>query len=149
VGSTLVQPPSPSLTELCAPQGPADKDTKKKLKQKSSQEEEYELSRYKPLLRTVVEVATLSCASFIMLTNPFRQPLGPREQQTGYNSLPLCQRRALRDNGRRKQKCTNNTHNFLAQRKAKLAQSSTIERACRSTSACHGVRGRWDDVLRD
>ncbi|KIJ20950.1 hypothetical protein PAXINDRAFT_165767 [Paxillus involutus ATCC 200175] len=35
--------------------GPADKDTKKKLKQKSSQEEEYELSRYKPLLRTVVE----------------------------------------------------------------------------------------------
>ena len=37
-------------------QGPADKDTKKKLKQKPSQEEEYDLSRYKPLLRTVIEV---------------------------------------------------------------------------------------------
>ncbi|KAF9240729.1 Sec1-like protein [Melanogaster broomeanus] len=35
--------------------GPTDKDTKKKLKQKLSQEEEYELSRYKPLLRTVIE----------------------------------------------------------------------------------------------
>ncbi|KAF8552421.1 Sec1-like protein [Imleria badia] len=35
--------------------GPTDKDTKKKLKQKPSQEEEYELSRYKPLLRTVIE----------------------------------------------------------------------------------------------
>ncbi|KIJ65658.1 hypothetical protein HYDPIDRAFT_131009 [Hydnomerulius pinastri MD-312] len=35
--------------------GPADKDTKKKLKQKSSNEEEYELSRYKPMLRTVIE----------------------------------------------------------------------------------------------
>ncbi|KAI9464216.1 Sec1-like protein [Boletus coccyginus] len=35
--------------------GPADKDTKKKLKQKPSREEEYDLSRYKPLLRTVIE----------------------------------------------------------------------------------------------
>ncbi|GJE98046.1 Sec1 family protein [Phanerochaete sordida] len=35
--------------------GPTDKDTKKRLKQKQSTEEEYELSRYKPLLRTVLE----------------------------------------------------------------------------------------------
>ncbi|EKM50683.1 uncharacterized protein PHACADRAFT_264085, partial [Phanerochaete carnosa HHB-10118-sp] len=37
--------------------GPNDKDTKKRLKQKQKQsnEEEYELSRYKPLLRTVIE----------------------------------------------------------------------------------------------
>ncbi|KAJ3488640.1 hypothetical protein NLI96_g2690 [Meripilus lineatus] len=35
--------------------GPGDKDTKKKLKQKQSKEEEYELSRYKPLLTTVIE----------------------------------------------------------------------------------------------
>ncbi|KAH7927330.1 Sec1-like protein [Leucogyrophana mollusca] len=35
--------------------GPADKDTKKKLKQKPNSEEEYELSRFKPLLRTVLE----------------------------------------------------------------------------------------------
>ncbi|KAH0836670.1 Sec1 family-domain-containing protein [Lanmaoa asiatica] len=34
---------------------PTDKDTKKKIKQKPSQEEEYDLSRYKPLLRTVIE----------------------------------------------------------------------------------------------
>ncbi|KAG2157814.1 Sec1-like protein [Suillus bovinus] len=35
--------------------GPADKDTKKKLKQKTSGDDEYELSRYRPLLRTVIE----------------------------------------------------------------------------------------------
>ncbi|PCH36386.1 Sec1-like snare protein [Wolfiporia cocos MD-104 SS10] len=35
--------------------GPGDKDTKKKLKQKSNNEEEYELSRFKPLLQTVLE----------------------------------------------------------------------------------------------
>ncbi|OJA09546.1 hypothetical protein AZE42_01142 [Rhizopogon vesiculosus] len=35
--------------------GPSDKDTKKKLKQKASTEDEYELSRYQPLLRTVIE----------------------------------------------------------------------------------------------
>lgn len=33
-----------------------DKDTKKKIRQKPSNEEEYELSRYKPVLRTVLEV---------------------------------------------------------------------------------------------
>ncbi|KAI0629391.1 Sec1-like protein [Trametes polyzona] len=32
-----------------------DKDTRKKMKQKPSNEEEYELSRYKPVLRTVLE----------------------------------------------------------------------------------------------
>ena len=37
-------------------QGPQDKDTKKKFKQKSNDEEEYELSRYKPVLRQVIEV---------------------------------------------------------------------------------------------
>lgn len=37
-------------------QGPNDRDTRKRLKQRSSNEEEYELSRYKPLLRTVLEV---------------------------------------------------------------------------------------------
>ncbi|KAG1907804.1 Sec1-like protein [Suillus fuscotomentosus] len=35
--------------------GPSDKDTKKKLKQKTSSDDEYELSRYRPLLRTVIE----------------------------------------------------------------------------------------------
>lgn len=35
--------------------GPADKDLKRRIKQKLSNEEEYELSRYKPLLRAVVE----------------------------------------------------------------------------------------------
>ncbi|KAF8493208.1 Sec1-like protein [Russula emetica] len=35
--------------------GPGDKDLKRRIKQKQSNEEEYELSRYKPLLRTVVE----------------------------------------------------------------------------------------------
>ncbi|KAI0686679.1 Sec1-like protein [Cytidiella melzeri] len=35
--------------------GPADKDIRPKLKQKPSKDEEYELSRYKPLLTTVLE----------------------------------------------------------------------------------------------
>ncbi|KAI0339658.1 Sec1-like protein [Trametopsis cervina] len=35
--------------------GPADKDIKPRIKQKPSKEEEYELSRYKPLLSTVLE----------------------------------------------------------------------------------------------
>lgn len=35
--------------------GPADKDLKRRIKHKQSNEEEYELSRYKPLLRTVIE----------------------------------------------------------------------------------------------
>ncbi|KAI0284481.1 Sec1-like protein [Russula brevipes] len=35
--------------------GPADKDLKRRIKQKQSSEEEYELSRYKPLLRSVIE----------------------------------------------------------------------------------------------
>ncbi|KAG1746614.1 Sec1-like protein [Suillus paluster] len=35
--------------------GPSDKDTKKKLRQKASTDDEYELSRYRPLLRTVIE----------------------------------------------------------------------------------------------
>jgi syntaxin-binding protein 1 len=40
--------------------GPGDRDIKRKIKQRPSQDEEYELSRYKPLLRTVLEVcATL------------------------------------------------------------------------------------------
>ena len=37
-------------------QGPNDKDIKKKLKHKSNQDDEYELSRFKPLLQTVLEV---------------------------------------------------------------------------------------------
>lgn len=36
-------------------QGPSDRDIKKKLKQKPA-DSEYELSRYKPLLKTVIEV---------------------------------------------------------------------------------------------
>jgi syntaxin-binding protein 1 len=35
--------------------GPGDRDVKRKLKAKPSTDEEYELSRYKPLLRTVIE----------------------------------------------------------------------------------------------
>ncbi|KAH9951056.1 Sec1-like protein [Amylocystis lapponica] len=34
---------------------PGDRDTKKRLKQKTNNEDEYELSRYKPLLQTVIE----------------------------------------------------------------------------------------------
>ncbi len=45
-------------------QGPGDKDLKRRIKQKQSNEEEYELSRYKPLLRTVIEVRH-NCPSFL------------------------------------------------------------------------------------
>lgn len=39
--------------------GPNDRDIKRKIKQKPAQDEEYDLSRYKPLLRTMLEVITL------------------------------------------------------------------------------------------
>ncbi len=39
-----------------AQQMPGDKDLKRRIRQKQSNEEEYELSRYKPLIRTVIEV---------------------------------------------------------------------------------------------
>lgn len=42
------------------PQNPNDKDTKKRIKQKQSTEEEYELSRFKPALRTIIEVSSTS-----------------------------------------------------------------------------------------
>jgi hypothetical protein len=48
-----------ALTTSLYVQGPADKDLKRRIKQKQSTEEEYELSRYKPLLRTVIEVRVL------------------------------------------------------------------------------------------
>ncbi|KAI0306079.1 Sec1-like snare protein [Multifurca ochricompacta] len=35
--------------------GPGDKDLRRRIKQKQANEEEYELSRYKPLIRTVIE----------------------------------------------------------------------------------------------
>jgi syntaxin-binding protein 1 len=49
---------------LCGSQAPGDKDLKRRIKQKQSNEEEYELSRYKPLLRTVIEVRH-NCPSFL------------------------------------------------------------------------------------
>lgn len=39
-------------------QGPNDRDTRRRLKHRQKNEDEYELSRYKPLLRTVLEVGT-------------------------------------------------------------------------------------------
>jgi len=100
-------------------QGPADKDTKKKLKQKPSQEEEYDLSRYKPLLRTVIEVHICLpwCCGPI-----YEHFLGSCEQQTRYIHLPLRQRRAIRRNSHREHGPSNpNAHFFSSERKAKLA----------------------------
>jgi syntaxin-binding protein 1 len=53
-------------------QGPGDKDLKRRIKQKQSNEEEYELSRYKPLLRTVIEVRPYSSLS-IVAAHPWLQ----------------------------------------------------------------------------
>ncbi|KAF8141608.1 Sec1-like snare protein [Boletus edulis] len=62
-----------SLTHLGVriTRGPTDRDTKKKLKQKPSAEEEYDLSRYRPLLRTVIEVyISLPCARMLFTEFP-------------------------------------------------------------------------------
>ena len=65
----------------------SDKDTKKRLKQKMSNDEEYELSRYKPLLRTVLEV----CNFFYYDGYGFTAlVLGPRCREVGKYSLSLC-----------------------------------------------------------
>jgi syntaxin-binding protein 1 len=53
-------------------QSPNDKDTKKRIKQKQSNEEEYELSRYKPLLRTIIEVSQGHTRSFLLCSTCFK-----------------------------------------------------------------------------
>jgi syntaxin-binding protein 1 len=54
-------------------QGPGDKDLKRRIKQRQSNEEEYELSRYKPLLRTVIEVRYNSSHSQLWPAHPWLQ----------------------------------------------------------------------------
>ena len=62
------------LQSICVVQGLADKDLKRRIKPKKSDEEEYELSRYKPLLRTVIEVREFLC----LFVSPRRSPRGER-----------------------------------------------------------------------
>jgi syntaxin-binding protein 1 len=45
-------------------QGPTDRDIKRKIKQKRNTEEEYELSRFKPLLQSVLEVDDASPSQY-------------------------------------------------------------------------------------
>lgn len=47
---------SNDISVINSQKGPTDKDVKKKIKQKPSAGEEYELSRFKPALKTVLEV---------------------------------------------------------------------------------------------
>lgn len=77
---TRVSPSSDSLSRLIliSLKGPADKDTKKKLKAKSTSEEEYELSRFKPLLQTVIEVCSTLCRALLGLISDFQDHVGNR-----------------------------------------------------------------------
>lgn len=56
-------------------QGPGDKDLRWRIKQKKSNEEEYELSRYKPLLRAVIEVRAGFCACPFPPLTPYAHTL--------------------------------------------------------------------------
>jgi hypothetical protein len=76
-------------------QGPADRDIKKKIKQKRNTDEEYELSRFKPLLKTVIEVRMI----FTLLREALSHAcLGSCREQIGPNVIPLPKRPA--DRGR-------------------------------------------------
>lgn len=68
-------------------QASGDKDLKRRIKPKQSNEEEYELSRYKPLLRTVIEVTSPSFSP--PLTTRSMMVLGPSFRQARPRQLPL------------------------------------------------------------
>lgn len=72
--------------------GPTDKDVKKKIKQKPSAGEEYELSRFKPALKTVLEVYFAPSRSVDSLIN---SPPGSSWGQTGDHNISICKGRTL------------------------------------------------------
>ncbi|KAF4610678.1 hypothetical protein D9613_006936 [Agrocybe pediades] len=71
--------------------GPTDKDTRKKIKQKSDTADEYELSRFKPALKAVVEDQVhdkLDAAMFpYVKESPSAMPLSPRSPPPQTTSL--------------------------------------------------------------
>jgi hypothetical protein len=82
-----------SRKQLISLQGPNDKDTKKKIKQKVNNDEEYELSRFKPSIRAIIEViiATHDPITFA------HGESGPSCGQARDVIVPLCERRPLSD----------------------------------------------------
>jgi hypothetical protein len=95
-------------------QKPNDRDTKK-IKQKPK-DDEYELSRFKPLLRTVIEVRSITV---VHLTIYLHNSVGSRRKQIRYIPLPLCGRHA--GSGRRQFKNSAAPNDFLTQLQTQLA----------------------------
>jgi hypothetical protein len=83
------------LFYLSVIKGAADKDTRRKIKQKVKNDDEYELSRYRPMLKTVVEVSRTGCSlGQHSKTNDFCK--GPCSWQARRDGLSVCERRAVR-----------------------------------------------------
>lgn len=109
--------------------GPGDRDTKRKLKQRSLTDDEYELSRFKPLLRNVIEVY---CRVFPLprypLT-PFWPWLGQRVRPIGRDAFPLREGCASVGRIRESARAATAAGDVAAQREGKLAQVAARERA--------------------
>lgn len=65
-------------------QGPNDRDTRKRLKQRSGNEGEYDLSRYKPLLRTVLEVRYRCSLSSLLFKEVIQDHVNGRLDQQAF-----------------------------------------------------------------
>jgi syntaxin-binding protein 1 len=102
-------------------QGPGDKDLKRRIKQKQSNEEEYELSRYKPLLRTVIEVRV----SFCLPVFPAHSQTHTLQDQVAGKldpaAFPYVKDYPQAAPAAYSAQTNTNTNDFPAQREAKLA----------------------------
>ena len=132
-------------------QGPGDKDLRRRIKQKQSNEDEYELSRYKPLLRTVIEVRI----SLPIFTPPLpiqhtQTTIGPSRRKTRPCWVPVRQRLPTGSASGIKRAANANTHDFTAKRETELAPRCAHWRCCcRNAPAGTGVRSWRYDIFRD
>jgi len=134
---------------MWGPQGPVDKDLKRRIKQKQSSEEEYELSRYKPLLRTVIEVP-LHPSPLLWLLTSLVMVAGPRLRQARPHQLPVRQGLSSSYPHRIERAADANSNDLAAERKAELApRGAHNQRGGGNPPAVALVRRGWDDILGD
>ena len=142
---------------ICVLQGAGDKDLKRRIKQKLSNEEEYELSRYKPLLRTVIEVCSfLFCLSVMPCTvahcdtRACAHTTGPSLRQARPGWIPVRQGLPPGYAIRVQRQTDAYTDNLAAERQAQLAPRGAHEqRGVRNAPAGARVRRGRDDLLGD
>ena len=134
---------------ICVVQGPGDKDLKRRIKHKQSNEEEYELSRYKPLLRTVIEVRAFLCLR-LLFQRCMQHNVGPSRGEARPGCIPLRQRLPAGRASRVQRQADTHTDDLSAERQAQLAPCGAHNRrGHRDAPAGARVRRRRDDLLGD